>query len=189
MLRVLLLVLFCAISNAFFNVQFRLFQPKLYLRTPLCMNYLESLENNSFVPKNILLPKPIPISLQNKTLIKTKKIKPIPVLSFDEMFMLIFNIDKIYMSSNADRIIICYDNEKKVFYMNTNNDKDKIEYLLSLIDVDITIVNDYPTKMDSPYGELYCMQQSINITSDDVETFLNKLITEDDNFSGFEEFE
>jgi hypothetical protein len=91
---------------------------------------------------------------------KKKSSKEIIVkINFDTLFLKIFNINKIYMSSNYDRIIICYDdNNKNVFYIETDEDKQKINYLIKLINknIKIIIISDYHNIMDSPFGYLYC---------------------------------
>jgi len=145
--------------------------------TSLNCNYLENIENASYYDRNktILLPKPIPIYAQNKI----PKPIPIPRLTFDNLFLILFSIQKIYISSNSDRIIVEYDNKKGVFYINNFVERNKIEFLLSLINVDVTIVNDYPTKMDYPNGELYCspnFTMNINITEAEIEDIINGII-------------
>uniref|UniRef100_A0A6C0J0A0 Uncharacterized protein n=1 Tax=viral metagenome TaxID=1070528 RepID=A0A6C0J0A0_9ZZZZ len=153
--------------------------------TSLKCSYLENIENASYYEKNntVLLPKPIPIYAQNKIPKPMPKPipKPIPIprLTFDNLFLILFSIQKIYISSNSDRIIVEYDNKKGVFYINNFVERNKIEFLLSLINVDVTIVNDYPTKMDYPNGELYCspnFTMNINITEAEIEDIINGII-------------
>ena len=165
-----ILILILSSVNAFFNI--RHLNPMsryLKLRSPMYMNYLQSIENNSFVNRTRAVLKPKPFYPKD----------PIPRISFYEMFVLIFNTKHILMSSNADRIIINDNNTKGVYYMPSLLEKSKMEYLLSLTDVDITIVNDYPTKMDSPRGEYYCSPMhnpSLNMSSDDIEDIMNGII-------------
>lgn len=149
--------------------------------TSLKCSYLENIENASYYEKNktILLPKPIPKNIQNKIPKPIPKPIPIPRLTFDNLFLILFSIQKIYISSNSDRIIVEYDNKKGVFYINNFVERNKIEFLLSLINVDVTIVNDYPTKMDYPNGELYCspnFTMNINITEAEIEDIINGII-------------
>ena len=131
----------CFINNVFMkNHHFHNGQTKLR------MNYLESIENNSRHNRTKYYLAPRPVFLK----------KPISQISFDELFLRIFSIDHIYISGNCDRVIISKENTKFVYYMNFEEDKEKMEYFLSILDANITIVNDYPTMMDSPSGELYC---------------------------------
>lgn len=132
-------------------------------KTSLKSNYLNNIENASYYDriKPVLLP------------------KPIPYLTFDQLFLILFSINNIYISSNTDRIIVEYDNKKGVFYINNFIEKNKIEYLLSLIDINVTIVNDYPTKMDYPSGDLYCspnLSMKANITKEEIEDIVNGII-------------
>jgi len=145
--------------------------------TSLKCSYLENIENASYYEKNnpVLLPKPIPIKVENKI----PKPVPIPCLTFDNLFLILFNVKKIYISSNSDRIIVEYDNKKGVFYINNFIERNKIEFLISLINVDVTIVNDYPTRMDYPNGELYCspnFTMKVNITEAEIEDIINGII-------------
>ena len=152
------------VSDAFINLYSGL---KLVNNKPksisLRCNYLDNIENISYYNRtaNLLLP------------------KPIPSLTFDSLFMILFSITKIYISSNSDRIIVEYDNKKGVYYINNNTERNKIEFLISLINVDVTIVNDYPTKMDYPSGDLYCspnFTMKINITEEEIEDIINGII-------------
>ena len=199
MVRAFTIVLFIISStNAFFNI--RRFVPatpfgrNLQLRrTSLMMNYLQQIENNSSNRTGLIL-NSRPRFIRN----------PIPILTFDELFVKISNINHILMSANADRVIVYFGNKQGVFYMTTRKEKEKIEYLISLIDVDITIVNDYPTKMDMPTGEYYCTPKhtlSYNLTLNDVEDIMNGILDEyreneydeegenmDDENEGFNEY-
>jgi hypothetical protein len=157
-------------------------------KTSLKCNYLENLENASYYERKVpkLLPKPIPIISNSSLLKNTKnyeknetKIIPIPILTFDELFIKLFSVKTVYISSNSDRIIVEYNNSRGVFYISNFIERNKIEYLLSLIDADITIVNDYPTKMDYPNGELYCspnFSMKANITEAEIEDIINGII-------------
>lgn len=165
MLRVLhVLIMIISTAYSFFNSKhFTPHRQNLRVKTSICMNYLDQLGNNSYVEKSTFLPRPVqPVQ-------PVRPVQPIPLLTFDQMFLLIFNIEQIFMSSNTDRIIIGYGDKKGVYYLNSQKDKAKIEYLLSLIDVNVQIVNDYPTKMDQPQGELYCSpkHKPINNISDE----------------------
>ena len=190
MKNIIKIILFATvtITDSFMNTQSILklsnnMRPLLYKPsfnkplTSLKCNYLENIENASYYNRNktVLLPKPIPLQIQNKIL----KPLPIPCLTFDNLFLILFSIKNIYISSNSDRIIVEYDNKKGVFYINNDIERNKIEFLISLINVDITIVNDYPTKMDYPNGELYCspnFTMKVNITEDEIEDIINGII-------------
>jgi len=127
---------------------------------------------NNSIPK--LLPKPIPVLTLNEL-----PPKPIPIITFDQLFLIIISINHVYMSSNADRIIVEYNNTKGVYYINNYIERNKIEYLLSFIDTDLTIINDYPTRMDNPKGSLYCspkFSMKANITEEEIEDIINGII-------------
>jgi len=171
-------ILFLILSsvNAFFNIRhLNPISRHLKLRSPMFMNYLQSIENNSFINRTRTVLNPKPFYPKD----------PIPRISFDEMFVLIFNTKHILMSSNADRIIINDNNTKGVYYMPSMIEKSKMEYLLSLTDIDITIVNDYPTKMDSPGGEYYCSPMhklSLNMSNEDIEDIMNGIIRTNEEY-------
>jgi len=162
-------------------------------KTSLKCNYLEYLENASKYEKIIpnLLPKPIPLTpykpeIKNISIENATEKIPIPKLTFDELFIKFFSIKSVYISSNTDRIIVEHNNQRGVFYISNFIERNKIEYLLSLIDADIIIVNDYPTKMDYPNGELYCspnFSMKVNITEAEIEDIINGIIHryEDEN--------
>ena len=167
--------------NAFFNIRHFTPKPGMKLRTPVFMNnYLQQIENNSFINRTNAVLRPKPFYPKN----------PIPLMTFDQMFVLIFNVQHILMSSNADRIIIFDENKKGVYYMPSLREKSKMEYLLSLTDVDITIVNDYPTKMDNPTGEYYCSPMhklSYNMTNEEIEDMMNGIIRNNEEYDYDEE--
>lgn len=80
-------------------------------------------------------------------------------VDFDKVFLNISNIQKIYLSSNNDRIIIeLINNVRNVYYMKDKNDFDKIKQLIKLIPNKhkIIIISDYHNMMDDMYGPLYC---------------------------------
>jgi len=153
---------------AFFNIN-SIHRSNLNLRTKLKMNYLDQIGNNSAYNKTkyYLAPKPVFVR------------KPIPKITFDEMFVRIFTTEQIYMSSNADRIIIAGNGMKGVYYMNFESDKEKITYILSLLDIDVQIVNDYPTKMEKPSGELYCDPNQGIVSIDDINRYLDNQFSKD----------
>jgi hypothetical protein len=170
MINIIKIILMTAIvsTESFMNLHSSYMRPLRYKpKTSLRCNYLESIENASNYNRTIptLLPKPTPT--------------PIPSLTYDQLFLILFSVTKIYISSNSDRIIVEYDNRKGVFYITNFIERHKIEFLISLINVDVTIVNDYPTKMDYPNGELYCspnFSMKINITEAEIEDIINGII-------------
>ena len=174
----ILLLASITITDTFMNIHSTLNRRPL---TSLKCNYLENIENASYYERNNpkLLPKPVPKLIQKPLPKPLPKPVPIPCLTFDKLFLILFSINKVYISSNSDRIIAEYDNRKGVFYINNFVEKNKIEFLLSLINVDVTIVNDYPTKMDYPTGELYCSPNflmKVNITEAEIEDIINGII-------------
>ena len=137
-----------------------------YSSTCLLISYLDEIGNQSSFP-NIpyLRPKPKP--------------NAIPILTFDQLFLVLFSITKIHISANSDRIIAEYDNKKGVHYISSDNEQEKIEFLISLINVPIEIVNDYPSAMDYINGSLYCTPKyssNKNISSEDMEDIFNSTI-------------
>lgn len=84
--------------------------------------------------------------------------KPIPVISFDVLFLNWNNINRIYLSSDSDRIIILYGNDKKgVYYIHTDQ-LNKIEFLLSKTSAIITI--EPVCNLDNKWYHLYCSPYS-----------------------------
>lgn len=80
-------------------------------------------------------------------------------INFDKLFLNIFSINKLYISSIYDRVIICYNDYKKnVYYIENEEDKTKINYLISLLNnnIKIIIISDFHNIMDSPFGYLFC---------------------------------
>lgn len=113
---------------------------------------------------------------------------PIPLINFDNIVMNTNIINRVFISTNCDRIIVCYGNKKGVFYI--NNEKSllsKIEYILSQLETDILI--EHPFNMDNPRHELYCEPKSIdNITEKDYEDYLDNYTSNmEDEFDDFEE--
>jgi len=111
--------------------------------------------------------------------------KPIPIITFDDIFMNLQSIYAVHMSSNNDRIIIEYNNTKGVYYMHTQNELDKTKYMLSLIDIDTNIISNYSATMDSPNGNLYCsprLNREVKETAEDVIKQYTKPEDEDDTF-------
>lgn len=93
----------------------------------------------------------------NNTFVSNKGI--IKKVDFDKVVINIRNIQKIYFSSNNDRIIIeLVNNTRNVYYMKDKNDLTKIEELINLIPnkIKIIIITDYERMMDDMYGPLYC---------------------------------
>jgi len=83
----------------------------------------------------------------------------IPKTSFDTIFLNIYNISKIYMSFNVDRIIFEMQSGRRlVYYIKNNDDREKIDKLINLIPnkIKILIINDVHKTMDDPFGYLYC---------------------------------
>jgi hypothetical protein len=176
MRRVLCFLSLIVVIDAFFNMNSFFIKPRLP-KTSLNSQYLNQLSNHSYKEQPKLLPKPV------------MKKDPIPFMNFDQMFLVFFSTNRLYMSSNADRIIVCYDDKKGVYYMNNKKEKDKIEFLLSLIDLDVEIVNDYPTIMDRPSGSLYCSPKQPNMTEDEIENILHSIIYDDDEEDDDYEFD
>ena len=93
--------------------------------------------------------------------------KPVPVLTFDEFFMNINGIKKIYITANNDRFVMEYKNTRGIYYIK-KYEKDKIKYLLSVIDAEIQVVINIASLLDDLNGPLYFSEtERINKTMDD----------------------
>ena len=89
----------------------------------------------------------------------TSSYQTIPKATFDTIFMNIYNISKLYMSYNVDRIIFEMQSGKRlVYYIKNKDDREKIDNLVNLIPnkIKIIIINDVYKIMDDPFGYLYC---------------------------------
>jgi hypothetical protein len=85
--------------------------------------------------------------------------QPIPQANFDTIFLNIYNISKLYMSYNVDRIIFEMQTGRRyVFYISKQEDRNKMDNLMKLIPnkIKILIINDVKNTMDDPFGYLYC---------------------------------
>jgi len=84
----------------------------------------------------------------------------IPKATFDTIFINIYQIQKIYMSSNFDRVIfeLSSTGMRYVYYVNNKDDESKMNQLMKLIPNHhkICIINDWHNVMDDPFGYLYC---------------------------------
>jgi len=162
-----LLLIFLTTTASFINL--KSFTPILR-KTYLCNSYLNDINTNSTNFFNYNITPPL-------------LAKPIPKISFDNLFLNLFSVTEVYLSSNCDRIIIDYNNKKGVYYIMNNTDKKKITYLLSLIDVKTNIVGDYLTRMNDKSGSLYCSPNYYihnNITKDEIEDIINGIIHKND---------
>ena len=89
----------------------------------------------------------------------TSSYSPIPIASFDTIFMNIRQITKIYMPSNVDRMIFEIDAKNRFVYYITNKvEHTKIDQLIQLMPnkCKMIIINDVQNVMDDPFGYLYC---------------------------------
>jgi hypothetical protein len=115
--------------------------------------YLNNLNNNEIIDKN-----------KNKNINKIERgiistYEPIKKGTFDIIFVNIFQINKIYISSNNDRLIFEYNSTKRnVYYINNQDEYNKINQLIKLIphDIKFIIICDVKNTMDDVFGYLYC---------------------------------
>ena len=84
--------------------------------------------------------------------------KPIPVISFDVLFLNWNNVNRIFLSSDSDRIILFYGNDKKGVYYIHADQLNKIEFLLSKTPAVITI--EAVCNLDNKWFHLYCSPRS-----------------------------
>ncbi len=116
---------------------------------------LEGIRNN--ISKYLKDTKKVDVSKIEKGHISTYQ--PIPQANFDTIFLNIYNISKIYMSYNVDRIIFEMETGKRyVYYVKKQEDRNKMDNLMKLIPnkIKILIINDVKNTMDDPFGYLYC---------------------------------
>lgn len=141
--------------------------------TTLRMNYLDSLENSS-------------------ALVLRRPKKPIPLITFDDIFMNINSINNVFLSANNDRVVIFYNDKKGVFYIESNQMRKKVDFLLSLIPpiINVKIITDYPTAMDVQSGELYCTPKKSseirNMTYEEIEDIINEVLNNEDDNNNYE---
>ena len=84
--------------------------------------------------------------------------KPIPIISFDDLFLNWHKVNRIFLSEDCDRIILLYGNDKKgVYYINPDQLL-KIQYLISLTTTIVTI--ETVENLDDPWFHLYCSPPS-----------------------------
>lgn len=93
-------------------------------------------------------------NVSNVSIIPMLRPKPIPVISFDDLFLNWNIINRIFLSANRDRIIILYGNDKKGVYYIDYNQLKKIEYMMTLTSVSISI--EPVCNLDNPWFYLYC---------------------------------
>lgn len=82
------------------------------------------------------------------------KPKPIPVMSFDDLFLNWNRVNRIFLSGDCDRIILLYGNDKKGVYYIDPGQLSKIEYMISLTTATVTI--EPVCNLDNPWFHLYC---------------------------------
>lgn len=119
---------------------------------------LESVRNNISKYLKDTNKKEVPDPMIEKGMISTYQ--AILKASFDTIFLNIYNISKLYMSSNMDRIIFEMESGKRlVYYIKNKDDREKIDKLVNLIPnkIKILIINDVYKTMDDPFGYLYCV--------------------------------
>jgi len=165
MRTIAIVVLMINSVNSFLSIS--LYKPLgLSRRTAMKLNYLDNIGGNHSVPHKLVAQ-----PLYNK---------PIPIITFDDVFLKLNSISQVFMSSNSDRVILCYGDKKGVYYMNGKKDLKKMEFILSLIQADIKIIIDYPTHMDMQSGTLYCSPRVTkfqkNMTNDEIEDIINDVI-------------
>lgn len=168
--RAVLIGIICANASAFMSYTFA--APKeLFLRHKpnICNLVSKSHENNFNDP------------LEYGKFIHINK-HPIPLMTFDDIFLNINGMERVILTSNCDRIIAIYNGKKGVYYMNPYDQEllSKVRFLLSQIRAEITIEN--PFNMDNPGHPYYCEpkpspEQSENMTEQEYEDYI-------DNFSG-----
>lgn len=82
------------------------------------------------------------------------KPKPIPIMSFDDLFLNWNSVNRIFLSEDCDRIILLYRNDARGVYYIEHNQLPKIEYMISLTTATVTIES--VCNLDNPWFHLYC---------------------------------
>lgn len=105
---------------------------------------------------------------------------PIPLMTFDDIFLNINGVDRVILTTNCDRIIVIYNGKRGVYYMDARDQEhlSRVRFLLSQINAEITI--EHPFNMDNPNHQYYCEpkpEPSENMTEKEYEDYI-------DNFSG-----
>lgn len=114
---------------------------------------------------------------------------PIPVISFDDLFMNLKNINTAILTTNCDRLIILYNGGKQrgVYYMDPNNQQilSKVRFLLSQIQTDIRL--EYPKGMDNPRHKWFCEPNPNNGENNlsDI-NILENIEDDDENFEDYD---
>lgn len=133
---------------------------------PISSSYLENINNKKLKKlENIKNNISKYIKTENNKIEKghISTYQPIPKVQFDTIFMNIYNINKIYISYNVDRMIFEMNTGRRfVYYIKNNEDKDRINTLINLIpnQVKCIIINDVKNTMDDVFGFLYCTPDS-----------------------------
>lgn len=90
----------------------------------------------------------------NSSYVPILRPKPIPVISFDDLFLNWNNVNRVFLSEDCDRIILLYGNDKKGVYYIEPDQHTKIEYMLSITSAIVTI--EAVCNLDNPWFHLYC---------------------------------
>jgi hypothetical protein len=100
--------------------------------------------------------KEIPTKIENG---HVSTYQAIPKASFDTIFLNIYNISKVYLSYNVDRMIFEMQTGRRfVYYIANADEREKMNQLINLApnNMKIIIINDVAKTMDDPFGHLYC---------------------------------
>lgn len=138
--KLLLLFTLYHISYSFFNTK-PLLLKRFTNRHYTCLKCSNSKQNDNLdtnCTRNVPISKPIPI----------------PGISFDDLFLNWNMVNRIFLSSNRDRIVLLYGNDKKGVYYIDYAQLKKIEYLISLTSASVSIVP--VCNLDNPWFYLYC---------------------------------
>lgn len=102
---------------------------------------------------------------------------PIPIMTFDDIFININGIKRVILTSNCDRVIVIYSGKRGVYYMNPNNQEQlsRIRFILSQVNAEISI--EHPFNVDNPKHQYYCNPKPTDKADDEYENYI-------DDFSG-----
>lgn len=163
--KLLLLFAFYHITYSFFNqnlVSFNKITSRHYSRLK-CSNFKQYKNEDKNNTTNVPILKPTPV----------------PIISFDDLFLNWNIVNCIYLSSNRDRIVLIYDNNKKGVYYIDYAQLKKIEYLISCVSVSVSI--EPVCNLDNPWFYLYCAPPSKRIELIDDLTFNNSNSNDEDH--------
>lgn len=132
---------------ALYHISYSFFNTKPFLLKRLINHHYTCLKCSNFKQNDNT-------SLNCTRNVPISKPTPIPEISFDDLFLNWNIVNRIFLSSNRDRIVLLYGNDKKGVYYIDYAQLKKIEYLISLASASVSI--EPVCNLDNPWFFLYC---------------------------------